>query len=263
MADMLPPRCRTSLVRMGERSAYNRGMKLPNLLAGLFLMVLLASCQTPAPQTGNVTAALPDLLAEYRELAKSGPVYAVNAAASTVRIYVYRAGAAARLGHNHVLSAPRFEGYVSLPTEQAADARFELRVPLADLTVDPAARNDTGGNFAGERSAADIEGTKANMLGARGFQADQFPLVRLRATSIEGDWPMLIAQVEVTLHGVTRTQPVLLKVERSEKQLKASGTLLLKQSDYGVTPFSALGGLMKVQDTVAIAFELSATRMGT
>jgi hypothetical protein len=34
--------------------------------------------------------------------------------------------------------------------------------------------------------------------------------------------------------------------------------LLPRQSDYGVTPFSALGGLMKVQDSVAITFELVA-----
>jgi polyisoprenoid-binding protein YceI len=225
----------------------------PNPLI-LLLSLALAACQTTALQPGGTvasTAALPELQSEYRDLAKSGAVYAVDPAASRVRIYAFRAGAAAKLGHNHVLSAPHFEGYVSLPSEQAADARFELRVPLADLTVDDTAtRNDIGGHFAGERSAADIEGTKANMLGARGFQADQFPLVRLRSTSIEGDWPILIAQVEVTLHGVTRAQPVLLKVERSDKQLKASGTLLLRQSDFGVTPFSALGGLMKVQDAV-------------
>ena len=246
---------------IGGRPLYNRAMNLRTLLPALLLPAILAACQTTAPQPAGTDAgaALPELRAAYAALAARGAVYAVDPSASKVRVYVFRAGAAARLGHNHVLSATHFEGYVSVPTEQAADAGFELRVPLADLGVDDAeARRETGGSFIGERSAGDIAGTRTNMLGDRGLQAGRFPLVRLRSAAIEGDWPVLIAQVEVTLHGVTRTQPVVLLVERSAALLKVSGTLLLRQSDFGVTPFSALGGLMKVQDPVAIAFELSA-----
>ncbi len=232
-------------------------MNLRQLLPVLLLPAFVA-CQTLAPQpVATVEGAAPALRAGYQALA--GPVYAVDPAASKVRIYVFRAGAAARLGHNHVLSAPRFEGYVSVPSAQAADARFELRVPLADLSIDdPDARRETGDNFNGEPTAADIEGTRKNMLGERGFQADRFPIVRLRSVAIEGDWPVLVAQVEITLHGVTRTQPVMLHVERNATQLKVNGAFTLRQSDFGITPFSALGGLMKVQDAVAIQFDLIA-----
>lgn len=235
-------------------------MNLRLLLPALILPVLVA-CQTAAPQPA-ATAPTPqaDLRAEYQALAQTGTVYAVDPAASQVRIFVFRAGAAARLGHDHVLSAPKFEGYVSLPSEQAADARFELRVPLADLVIDDSnIRAETGGSFSGERSADDIAGTRRNMLGERGLQADQFPIVRLRSLAVEGDWPILVAQVEVTLHGVTRTQAVMLHVERSATQLKVEGNFTLRQSDFGVTPLSVLGGLIKVQDPVAISFRLIAT----
>ena len=222
------------------------------------LLPMLAACQGVAPQPA-AGAAWPDLRAEYQAQAAGGAVYAVDAAASTVRIYAYRAGAAAKFGHNHVLGVTQLAGYVSLPSAQPADARFELCVPLADLVIDdPAAREETGGNFAGRRSAADIEGTRANLLGARGLQADRFPLVRLRSLAVEGDWPMLVAQVEITLHGVTRTQPVLLEVRRDDAQLIVSGAMTLRQSDFGVTPFSALGGLLQVQDVVALRFRLVA-----
>lgn len=233
-------------------------MNLRLLLSALLLPVF-ASCQTPAPQAAAANASMPELRAEYQALAKGGPVYAVDPAASKVRIYVFRAGAAAKLGHNHVLSAPKFEGYVTVPTAQAADAKFELRVPLADLLVDdPQVRREAGDSFSGERSVDDIEGTRRNMLGDRGLQTEKFPLVRLRSLSIEGDWPILVAQVEITLHGVTRTQPVMLNVRRDATQLTVEGALTLRQSDFGVTPFSAFAGLMKVQDLVAIAFTLIA-----
>jgi len=51
---------------------------------------------------------------------------------------------------------------------------------------------------------------------------------------------------------------VMLHVERSPAQIKVTGEFTVRQSDFGVTPFSALGGLMKVQDTVAIRFNLVA-----
>lgn len=226
----------------------------------LAALILLSACQSAAvlPEAAR-PGAVPDLHAAYQALARNGVVYALDPAASRVRIYVFRAGAAARLGHNHVLSAPKFEGYVSIPSAQAADAQFDLSVAWADLQIDDAAlRDETAGNFSGERSADDIAGTRRNMLGDRGVQASQFPLVRLHSVAIEGDWPVLIAQVEVTLHGVTRTQPVALHVERDSEQLKVNGALTLRQSDFGITPFSALGGLMKVQDAVAITFALSA-----
>lgn len=234
-------------------------MRLRPILAALLLPVL-AACQTTAPLPADVAVTdMTDLRAEFQALSRSAAVYAVDPSASQVRIFVYRAGAAARLGHNHVLSAPRFEGYVAMPGEQAGDAGFELRVPLAELVVDdPGLRRETGGNFSGERTADDIAGTRRNMLGDRGLQADRFPVMRLRSAAVEGDWPMLIAQTEIQLHGVTRIQPVALHVEHSATQLVAEGGFTLRQSDFGVTPFSALGGLMKVQDTIAVQFRLVA-----
>lgn len=70
--------------------------------------------------------------------------------------------------------APQLDGYVSLPSDSAAQARFDLRLRLDTLTVDDTALcAATGGSFAGERSASDIAGARRNMLGARGPDAAQ------------------------------------------------------------------------------------------
>lgn len=226
----------------------------------IVMLFLLASCQSAAPLPEAAVASGPaELRAQYQELARKGAVYTVDPVASKVLIYVFRAGAAAKLGHNHVLSVPKFEGYLSLPSPQPSDARFDVGVQLADLVIDdPALRAQTGGGFESQRSADDIEGTRRNMLGERGFQSERFPRMQLRSLAIEGDWPVLIAQVEVTLHGVSRTQLVMLQVARGDGQLRISGEMTLRQSDFGMVPFSALGGLMKVQDAVAVSFSLVA-----
>ncbi|HKY93084.1 MAG TPA: YceI family protein, partial [Nevskiaceae bacterium] len=179
-------------------------------------------------------------------------------AKSMVRLYVFRAGAAGqKAGHNHVFGVPKFEGKVFVPDGAPTNARFDLRVRLEDLVVDdPAWRAQTGDTFAGARSAEDIAGTLKNMLGPKGLDAAQFPDVRLTSVSVQGDWPILVADVAVTLHGRTRTQPVMLVVRRAPDHVEAAGTMVLRQSDFGVEPFAVLGGLLAVQDAVAIRFAL-------
>ncbi|MGQ0620124.1 MAG: YceI family protein [Panacagrimonas sp.] len=230
-------------------------------ILSVFASVMLAACQTPAPQTAPLATTKPhaDDIADYAALAQSGEgtVYTLDPAASKVRIYAFRGGAAAKAGHNHIFAAPKFEGQAYAPNDGVSKARFDLRVRLDELTVDdPAWRAETGGAFAGERSASDIEGTLRNMLGKRGLDATQFPFVTLRSVSISGDWPILIAEVAVTLRDTTRTQLVMLRAQRSAERIEAIGTLVLKQSDFGVAPFSVLGGLLAVEDAVAISFEL-------
>lgn len=240
----------------GARRLFNVSLLMPALL--------LAACQAPAPRSTD--HALPaaqvgeTLRAEYDALARrGGQLYVIDAARSQLLIYAYRGGAAARLGHNHVLRAEQIEGYVHVPATAPAGARFDLRVQLAQLAIDePQLRAATGDAFAGERSAADIAGTRHNMLGPDGLEAARFPDVRVRSTQVSGDWPALVADIEVTLHGVTRTLTMPLRVRRNGADLAISGSLVLHQSDFGVQPYSALLGLLAVQDPVTIAFELLA-----
>lgn len=228
----------------------------------LLLALLLAGCQLPpqVPDAPGPAAPQPatDLRAEYAALAASGGrVYAVDSARSRVLILVFRGGRAAKLGHNHVVSAPKFDGFVHLPSEDLSTARFDVRVPVAELTVDdPKLREAIGGAFSGARSAEDIEGTRRNMLGSSGLDAAQHPFVQLKSAAVAGDWPALVADVDVTVRGVTRRKAVLLRVERSTVGLKVQGSLVLRQSDFGITPFAVFGGALAVQDALAVEFEL-------
>lgn len=228
----------------------------------LLLCCGLAACQAPVPKA--TSPAEPDRLSQLQQAfesrsAAAGQRYRIDPATSQVRIYAFRAGAARKQGHNHVLSVPQFEGEVRVPTENPADAAFAIRVPLAALAIDDAAlRAATGGNFTSPRSAEDIVGTRKNLLGSKGLDAERFPDLWLHSVSVAGDWPVLVAEVAVTLHGVTASQPVVLRVERDPQGLRARGSFSLRQTDFGLTPFSVLGGLLAVQDEVAIDFDLRA-----
>lgn len=230
-------------------------------------VLALAACQSPAPQpptSGPASTPAPsiDLAAEYGRLRDTGAaVYRADPATSDIRVYVYRGGRAAKLGHNHVLSVPAFEGFAVFDGSDVASARFDLSFRFDALVIDdPALRENTGGNFAGARSESDIEGTRRNMLGPRVLDADKHPELRIRSLRIEGDWPLPVARIAVDWHGVTREHDVLLQMDRTDEQLRARGELVLRQTDHGVTPLSIFAGTVTVQDPVGVRFELSATR---
>ncbi|WP_162851182.1 YceI family protein [Panacagrimonas perspica] len=225
----------------------------------MFASLVVASCQTPAPQpVESAVIALPDLRQPYLDAAdSSGEIYTLDPADSTIRLYVFRGGKAAKAGHNHVLGVSNFEGYVRLDPSQPRDSRFDLRVPVDALQIDdPAWREQTGGNFSPARSEADIAGTRRNMLGPKVLDAVQFPHVELHSRAIAGDWPVLVVEVAVTIKGATHVQPVMVRAARDAQGLRISGEFVLRQTDFGMEPFSVLGGLMAVQDEIGVTFEL-------
>ena len=64
---------------------------------------------------------------------------------------------------------------------------------------------------------------------------------------------------ELSLHGVVKPLTLPVHVEVRGSSLVASGKFSLKQTDFGIEPTSAAGGLVKVADEVALAFRMAAT----
>lgn len=236
------------------------------LLAGL-----LGACANgpgqPAPQAGGASAgeadAAPAMAVAYAERARLGErVDRLDPATSAVHIYAFRGGRAARLGHNHVLTAPQFTGFVHFPPGDPMGGGFDLQFRLDQLRLDDAAeRARLGAAFSGTLDEADIASTREHMLGEDNLQAARYPFVRLRALRLAGEPPACAAQVEVTLHGHAQEIWLPLHVEITASGLVVSGSFVLRQSDFGVTPYSILGGAIAVQDEVVVEFRLAGSIM--
>ena len=173
------------------------------------------------------------------------PAAASGEGANELRVLVFRGGTAARLGHNHVLRA------VDLRVDWPA-AGPVLRFRLDALAIDPPAlRARLGEAFA---SAVDDEaraGTRANLLKA--LDAAVHPEVVVRTLQQPGEGGRRAVEAEITLHGVTRRQWLVVAVDGR----RARGEAVLRQSDFGIAPFTVLGGLLAVQDALVVQFELT------
>ena len=200
-----------------------------------------------------------DLDARYAALRgrQAGVVYRLEPARSELHIHAFRAGSARQFGHNHVLSASRFAGYAYVAEAGTPGSRFDLALRLDELELDLAGqRSALGGSFATPLSPGQVQATRENMLGPYGLQAEQFPWVRITSLQIQGEAPKYAAQLEVELHGQRRQLWVPLTVQATPATLQVQGAVVLLQTDFGIKPYTVLGGLLAVQDTLVVEFTL-------
>jgi len=244
--------------------------KIITVLVPVTAAVVLLSCNTmfSSPET-DIAQALQNsgqanMKAIYTELGQAGgKVFTLDSKSSEIRIYAFRTGSAAKLGHNHVLSAPQFTGFFHLPPTGTSNSRFDLEFRLDQLEIDnPNYRSKLGSAFASVLSPAAIEGTRDHMLGEDNMQAQQFPFVRIHSLQVSGESPKFAAKVLVEMHGQNREMWVPLSVEGLPDRLSVAGSLVLRQTDFGVQPYSVLGGMLAVQDEVVIEFKLLGTQGG-
>lgn len=218
----------------------------------------LGGCQTsppqPVPPPGPVPApavtAVPAGAREYR----------VVAADSLLQILVFRGGAMARLGHNHVIASHHLEGPVYV-TDDPLDTRFDITFPVNELTVDePALRAAAGPEFPSAVPESARTGTRGNLLSAALLDGAQYPTVRLRATEVRAAGDGYDVGVEVTLKGATYALRVPVSVQRQDGALVAHGEFPLRQSQLGLAPFTAAMGALVVLDDMRVKFDVTARR---
>lgn len=177
---------------------------------------------------------------------------------SVVTLLVRRAGPLARLGHNHVITSAQESGRAWLGPEPS-ESGFEIRLPVTAFVVDePAARLAAGAEFPGELPDEAREGTYRNMLRAEVLDGERHPEVVVRASRISGTWQQPVVVARITLRGTTRDVEVPVELRRDPQSLLATGALRIRQSDFGITPFSVGGGAIQVADDVDVRFEIAA-----
>ena len=182
--------------------------------------------------------------------------YEVDTDAS--RIFV-KVGTATRLGHEHGVQGNLKSGQVTLGGEG------ELVFDMASFTADTADARKRVGLEKKKVSENEAKKVTAAMRSAEVLDVAQYPTATYPVTSITpldkqaaGEPGMYQLEGRFTLHGSEKKLQFKARVERAEKegQLKMTGTFTIKQTDHGIKPYSALGGLAKVADELEISGDI-------
>ncbi len=208
----------------------------------------------PAQPTPAAFPAASDVPARYEAIARAGhPVYDVDAARSVVVMEVRRAGTLANLGHDHVVASHDVHGYVA-PSEGRADLALRVEAFVVD---EPALRAAAG--FDTQPSEADIAGTRRNML-TRVLSSDAHPFVLVHVDGARSATGTQVLHPGVTVNGVERAAQATAMVTAGADDIRVRGETVIRQTDYGIRPFSILGGALEVADAVTIKFDVVARK---
>jgi hypothetical protein len=223
----------------------------------LFIAInfLIACGYTNSPQGINKPEDFLDHYYQEAALQVSNKVYKIDATQSIATIDVYKSGTLAKLGHDHVIASHDIYGYIlKRNNEQQAD----IVIPLERLVVDETLLRAQAG-FTTIPTADDIQSTRIHMLESV-LETKQYPFAQLHVNKLINQDAKIFAQTQITLHGIKKTIEVPVTI-KDGTNLTVQGRFTLKQSDFGITPYSVMGGLLQVKDQIILQFTLVAIAM--
>ncbi len=234
----------------------NRTSGVTLVKAGLIAWLgLLGACASKPPSgTSKAVSAPSPLTAPYAAQAKAGKsIYRLDRAKSNVWILVDKAGPLASFGHRHVIKVGRLEGFAAVAPDAATHA--DVRFPVASLEVDtPEALKRFGDDDI--PSKADIKGTRAHMLGASVLDASRYPWVSLQISIAQTNAGSEPVRATIRLHGQQKTLSLGTTLAHPARAWKVKGGFSIKQTEFGITPYSIMLGALRVKNQIEIRYDL-------
>lgn len=177
--------------------------------------------------------------------------YVVAPDESTVTIRVGKSGLFKFAGHEHEVVAPALRGEVVADTGDLSRSSLWVTFEAAALRV-------TGKGEPPE----DVPKVQAAMLGPKVLDVGRFPEITFRSRAVSGHAAGASAyELQVTgdlsVHGVTRTVILPLKVQLSDKSVAASGSTVIRHTDHGLKPVS-VAGVVNVRNEIGVEFRITA-----
>ena len=153
-------------------------------------------------------------------------------------------GRAAKMGHRLTIAMNSWLATVRWSSGEPAEAQLTVEVDSLQVL----------GGEGGLKALTGPEKTLARSNALRVLDADRFPQIRFHAGHIDKveDGYRLAGTLEI--HGVTGQCVIDLRVEDLGEAWRLSCEAAVRQSDFGIKPYSMLMGSMKVVDTVTVLF---------
>lgn len=203
------------------------------------------------------------------------PTLEVIPDSSYLVVITRRAGAAARLAHDHLIAAQGWELELELPADHDSGAvSFHLAVPADSLLVDDPHlkrlledRLEALGIMPGAfstTSADDRREIREAMLAEDQLNAPAHPRVEARLISARrdsqvGEFPYVL-EVELAAAGGAAVGEMRGRVVEADDRIRVEAYGPMHFSHLGIEPYSAFWGMVRNQDRFYLYLSLAATR---
>lgn len=178
--------------------------------------------------------------------------YTLDPSSARLLLTVPREGIAKKVGHDLVLEATRWNATIVVDGNDPAQS-------TVTGTADPASFEIVGAS-GGVKPLSDKDRKDIQKNIEKTLQTDRYREIAFRSTSVQpqGDTGATV-QGELTLAGTTRPVEMQISLDGGG-QAKASMTV--QQTQWGIKPFSAMMGALKVRDAIDIEIQGSVPAPG-
>jgi polyisoprenoid-binding protein YceI len=178
--------------------------------------------------------------------------YSIDPDVSRFVVRVSAGGMLSAFGHNPTIAIRDFSGEATFDPEALDGAELHLRVKSGSLSVT---------DNVSEKDRREIERTMNQEV----LETAKYPEIVFDSANVSaskaGDgqyWVNLVGNL--SLHGITSTQPVAAQIALIGDTLRAYGEFALRQTTYGIKPVTVAGGTLKVKDELKCSFDILARK---
>jgi len=179
-------------------------------------------------------------------------VYRLDPRPSRFTIRVTAGGLLSAFGHNPLIGVRDFSGEVQFDPASPESASLHVEVSARSLEV---------AGDVNEKDRREIERTmNQEVLETARYPEIVFESSKVSASKV-GDGQYLVNLVgDLSLHGVTKSEPLSAQVAVTGDILRAHGEFSLLQTAYGIKPVSIGGGSLKLKDELKCSFDILARK---
>lgn len=178
-------------------------------------------------------------------------VYTIDLSQSRVTATLTQEGFIARRYSTHRVEVKNFSGKVEVSERDESRIAVEVEAEAKSLT------NADEGMTEFERREFH------NVLNNLALESDKFPKIKFVSVSVSdarksGETRAFTLNGDLTLRDATKRVSFPVTVTIAKDQLRATGEAKLKQTDFGIAPYSGKLGLIRIGDEVKIDFAIVA-----
>ncbi len=174
--------------------------------------------------------------------------YSLGPESGRLLVRTTRTGLGAKAGHDLTLEATRWRGEAVVDTADPSTSSVAVELEAASLEV----REGTGG--VKPLSDSDRREIVKN-LREKVLHTARHPTITFRSTRVGGTAESFYVEGDLTIAGVTR--PVTVEGLLADGRVR--GSVMVVQSRWGIKPYSALFGALRLSDEVGVWFDLALT----
>ncbi len=172
--------------------------------------------------------------------------FPIGPQAGRLLVRTARTGLGAKAGHDLTIEVTRWRGNVTISTAVSGHSGVAVEVETGSLEV----REGTGGvKPLTDADRAEIKKVMAEKI----LQAGRFPTITFQSAEVTGSADRFQVRGDLTIAGVT--QPVIINGRLSGGQVQGRATVT--QSQWGIKPYSAFLGALRLRDEVEVEFDLT------